>query len=102
MLILFMLLAGFVPLLQVAFIVFLEEYLSGLTRCERSGQNSEDHPLHPYHVVSDYWVDQGECVLLIADLQIVLAQEIYRSYWLQIGFDRKSRLDFKSDWRVVC
>jgi hypothetical protein len=35
-----MLLAGFVSLLQVTSIVLLEDYLSGLTRCERSGQNS--------------------------------------------------------------
>jgi hypothetical protein len=34
------LLAGFVPLLQVTFFALLEDYLSGLTRCERSGQNS--------------------------------------------------------------
>jgi hypothetical protein len=35
-----MLLVGFVPLLQVTFIVLLEEFLSGLTRCKRSGQKS--------------------------------------------------------------
>jgi hypothetical protein len=34
------LLAGFVPLLQVTFFVLLEDFISGLTRCERSGQNS--------------------------------------------------------------
>jgi hypothetical protein len=34
------LLAGFIPLLQVTFIALLEDYLSGLTGCERSGQNS--------------------------------------------------------------
>jgi hypothetical protein len=34
------LLAGFVPLLQVTFFALLEDYLSGLTRCERSGKNS--------------------------------------------------------------
>jgi hypothetical protein len=34
------LLAGFVPLLQVTFFALLEDYLSGLTRYERSGQNS--------------------------------------------------------------
>jgi hypothetical protein len=43
------LLAGFVPLLQVTFIALLEDYLSGLTRYERSGQNSKDHPRDPYH-----------------------------------------------------
>jgi hypothetical protein len=47
-------------------------YLSGLTRCERSGQNSKDHRRDPYHVVSDYWVDHGECFLLI-DLRIVFS-----------------------------
>jgi hypothetical protein len=62
------LLAGFVPLLQVMFIALLEDYLSGLTRCERSGQNSKDHPRDPYHVVSDYWVDHRECLLLICEL----------------------------------
>jgi hypothetical protein len=35
-----MLLAGFVPLLQVTFIALLEDLSIGLTRCERSGQNS--------------------------------------------------------------
>jgi hypothetical protein len=40
-------------------------YLSGLTRCERSGQKLEDHQLDPYHVVSDYWVAHGEIDLLI-------------------------------------
>jgi hypothetical protein len=43
------LLAGFVPLLQVTFFALLEGYLSGLTRCERSGQNSKDHRRDPYH-----------------------------------------------------
>jgi hypothetical protein len=33
------LLAGFVPLLQVMFIVLLEDLSIGLTHCERSGQN---------------------------------------------------------------
>jgi hypothetical protein len=60
-----MLLAGFVPLLQVTFFALLEDYLSGLTRCERSGQNSEDHRRDPYHVVSAYWVAHGEIALLI-------------------------------------
>jgi hypothetical protein len=40
-------------------------YLSRLTRCERSGQNSKDHWRDPYHVVSDYWVAHGEIDLLI-------------------------------------
>jgi hypothetical protein len=65
------LLAGFVPLLQVTFFALLEDYLSGLTRCERSGQNSKDRRRVPYHVVSDYWVSHRECVRLI-DLRIVL------------------------------
>jgi hypothetical protein len=34
------LLAGFVPLLQVTFFALLEDLSIGLTRCERSGQNS--------------------------------------------------------------
>jgi hypothetical protein len=38
------LLAGFVPLLQVMFIALLEDYLSGLTRCERSGQKLQGSP----------------------------------------------------------
>jgi hypothetical protein len=45
------LLAGFVPLLQVTFFALLEDYLSGLTRCERSGQNSKDHRRDPYQFV---------------------------------------------------
>jgi hypothetical protein len=59
------LLAGFVPLLQVTFFALLEDYLSGLTRCERSGQNFKDHWRDPYHVVSDYWVYHCEYILLI-------------------------------------
>jgi hypothetical protein len=59
------LLAGFVPLLQVTFFTLLEDFISGLTRCERSGQNSEDHRCDLYHVVSDYWVDHSEYLLLI-------------------------------------
>jgi hypothetical protein len=47
------LLAGFVPLLQVTFFALLEDYLSGLTRCERSGQNSKDHRRDPYHTVTN-------------------------------------------------
>jgi hypothetical protein len=35
-----MLLAGFVPLLQVTFFALLEDLSIWLTRCERSGQNS--------------------------------------------------------------
>jgi hypothetical protein len=35
-----MLLAGFIPLLQVMFIALLEDLSIGLIRCERSGQNS--------------------------------------------------------------
>jgi hypothetical protein len=66
--IIIMLLAGFVPLLQVTFFTLLEDYLSGLTRCERSGQNSKDHRLDPYHVVSDYWVAHGEYFVLICGL----------------------------------
>jgi hypothetical protein len=62
------LLAGFVPLLQVTFFTLLEDYLSGLTRCERLGQNSKDHRRDPYHVASDYWVDHRECFLLICGL----------------------------------
>jgi hypothetical protein len=46
-------------------------FLTGLTRCERSGQNSKDHRCDPYHVVSDYWVSHRECVRLI-DQRIVL------------------------------
>jgi hypothetical protein len=38
-------------------------FLSSLTHCERSGQNSKDHRRDPYHVVSDYWVDHRECFL---------------------------------------
>jgi hypothetical protein len=38
------LLTGFVPLLQVMFFVLLEDYLSGLTHCERSGQYSIGSP----------------------------------------------------------
>jgi hypothetical protein len=41
------LLAGSVPLLQVTFITLLEDYLSGLTRCERSGQKLKDHRRNP-------------------------------------------------------
>jgi hypothetical protein len=59
----------------VTFIALLEDYLSGLTRCERSGQNSKDHRRDPYHVVSDYWVYHCEYFRLI-DLQIVLHLEI--------------------------
>jgi hypothetical protein len=44
------LLAGFVPLLQVMFFALLEDYLSGVTRCERSGRNSEDHRRDPYQL----------------------------------------------------
>jgi hypothetical protein len=40
MVIFIMLLAGFVPLLQVTFFALLEDLSIGLTRCERSGQNS--------------------------------------------------------------
>jgi hypothetical protein len=35
-----MLLAGFVPIFQVTFFVLLEDLSIGLTRCERSRQNS--------------------------------------------------------------
>jgi hypothetical protein len=49
----------------VTFIALLEDYLSGLTRCERSGQNSKDRRRDPYHVVSEYWVAHGEIDLLI-------------------------------------
>jgi hypothetical protein len=56
MVIFIMLLAGFVPLLQVTFIVLLEDLSIGLTHCERSGQNIKDHWRDSYHVVSDYWV----------------------------------------------
>jgi hypothetical protein len=59
------LLAGFVPLLQVTFFALLEDLSIGLTRCERSGQNSKDHRCDPYHVVLDYWVDHSEYLLLI-------------------------------------
>jgi hypothetical protein len=45
-------------------------FLSGLTRCERLGQNSKDHRRVPYHVVSDYWVSHCEYFWLI-DLRIV-------------------------------
>jgi hypothetical protein len=62
------LLAGFVSLLQVTFIVLLEDLSIGLTRCERLGQNSEDHQRDPYHVVSDYWVAHDEYFLLICGL----------------------------------
>jgi hypothetical protein len=66
------LLAGFVPLLQVTFFALLGDYLSGLTRCERSGQNSEDHRRDPYHVVSDYWVYHDEYFrLLICGLSLL-------------------------------
>jgi hypothetical protein len=44
-------------------------FLSGLTRCERSGQNSKDHQRDPYHVVSDYY--HCEYFWLI-DLRIIL------------------------------
>jgi hypothetical protein len=30
-------------------LLLLEDYISGLTRYERSGQNSEDHRRDPYH-----------------------------------------------------
>jgi hypothetical protein len=40
-------------------------FLSGLTRCERSGQKLKDHWRDPYHVASDYWVAHGEIDLLI-------------------------------------
>jgi hypothetical protein len=77
-----MLLAGFVPLLQVMFFALLEDLSTGLTRCERSGQNSRIPRRDPYHVVSNYWVAHRECFLMIADLQIVLPRAVYRSYWL--------------------
>ena len=35
-----------------------------VTRCERSGQNHRIAGSDPYHVVSDYWVDHGEIVLI--------------------------------------
>jgi hypothetical protein len=47
-LIIITLLAGFIPLLQVTFFALLEDYLFGLTRCERLGQNSKDHQHDPY------------------------------------------------------
>jgi hypothetical protein len=47
------LLAGFIPLLQVTFIALLEDYLSRLTRCERSGQNSRIIPL--ILITKFYW-----------------------------------------------
>jgi len=53
------LLAGFVPLLQVTFFALLEGFSIRVARCERSGQT-----FSPYHVVSDYWVDHGEFVLI--------------------------------------
>ena len=58
------LLAGFVPLLQVTFIV-VGRILIRITRCERSGQNHRIAGFDPYHVVSEHWVDHGEIDLLI-------------------------------------
>jgi hypothetical protein len=52
----------------------IRRFISGLTRCERSGQNSKDHRRDPYHVVSDYWVDHREYILLI-DLRIVFSEQ---------------------------
>jgi hypothetical protein len=69
------LLAGFVPLLQVTFFALLEDYLSGLTRCERSGQNSRIAGVILIILVSDYWVYHCEYFRLI-DLQIVLHLKI--------------------------
>jgi hypothetical protein len=54
-----MLLAGFVPLLQVTFITLLEDYLSGLTRCERSGQKLKDHWRDPYQTAYDHLIRVG-------------------------------------------
>jgi hypothetical protein len=59
------LLARSVPLLQVMFIVLLEDLFIGLTRC---GIKLEDHQLDPYHVVSEHWVDHGEYFVLICEL----------------------------------
>jgi hypothetical protein len=56
------LLAGFIPLLQVTLFVLLEDYLSGLTHCERSAQKLKDHRCDPYHVVSERQVDHGAIV----------------------------------------
>jgi hypothetical protein len=41
-------------------------------------KNSKDHRRDPYHVVSDYWVDHREYILLI-DLWIVLLRAVFRS-----------------------
>jgi hypothetical protein len=45
-----MLLAGFVPLLQVMFIALLEDLSIGLTRYERLEQNIKDHRRDPYQM----------------------------------------------------
>jgi hypothetical protein len=64
-------------------------FLSSLTRCERSGQNSKDHRRDPYHVVSDYWVYHCEYLLLI-DLRIVPGA-VFRSEGEFFGLDRVLR-----------
>jgi hypothetical protein len=67
----------------VTFIALLEDYLSGLTRCERSGQNSKDRRRDPYHVVSDYWVAHGEIDLLIVHHTSSCQIEEIGADWLQ-------------------
>jgi hypothetical protein len=60
-----MLLAGFVPLLQVTFFALLEDlYLDRLTVKDRD-KTHKIIGLIPYHMVSDYWVYHRECLLLI-------------------------------------
>jgi hypothetical protein len=72
MLILFTLLAGFVPLLQVTFFALLEDFYPGRLAVKDRDKTSKDHRRDPYHVVSDYWVYHRECYQLI-DLRIALS-----------------------------
>ena len=61
------LLAGFVPLLQVTFIV-VGRITTGLLAVKDRDKINRITWLDPYYVVSDYWVDHSEIDLLIVHL----------------------------------
>lgn len=58
------LLAGLIPLLQVTSIDVVGRITTGLTRCERSGQNYRIIRNNLYHVVSEHQVAHGKIVLI--------------------------------------
>ena len=58
------LLAGIHPHLQVTFIALLEGFLSELLVVKDRATTIGSSPLILYHVVSDFWVDHGEVVLI--------------------------------------